>query len=69
MRTLFTVFLALIGAGLVLYLLSRFREVLRDRRAGSGDRPALDHLDRPIRFGHDADARGGAAGPAPKTDS
>jgi hypothetical protein len=66
MRTLFTVFLALIGAGLLLYLFSRFREAWRDRRSG-GDRPALDHLDRPIRFGRERDA--GAAGPAPKADS
>jgi hypothetical protein len=72
MRTLFIVFLALIGAGLVLYLLSRFREVWRDWRSGGGDKPTLDHLDRPIRFGHDGDAggaRGGPAGPAPKADS
>jgi hypothetical protein len=67
MRTLFTVFLALIGAGLVLYLLSRFREAWRDRRAGGREEAARDHLDRPIRFGRDPDA--GAAEPAPKADS
>ena len=67
MRTLFIVFLALIGAGLVLYLLSRFREVWRDRRSGAADKPALDHLDRPVRFGQDGEAGGGRS--APKADS
>jgi len=66
MRTLFIVFLALIGAAMVLYLLARFREAWRDRRAGGGKR-SLDHLDRPVRFGHDGDAGGGRS--APKADS
>ena len=34
MRTLFIIFLGLIGVGLVLYLLSRFREAWRERRTG-----------------------------------
>ncbi|MGE5146672.1 MAG: hypothetical protein ACM3N5_07975 [Candidatus Eiseniibacteriota bacterium] len=67
MRTLFIIFLGLIGVGLVLYLLSRFREVWRDRRAGGREEAARDHLDRPVRFGHDGDAGGGR--PAPKADS
>lgn len=67
MRTLFTVFLALIGVGLLLYLFSRFREAWRDRRSGGREEAARDHLDRPIRFGREPGA--GAPGPAPKTDS
>jgi hypothetical protein len=76
MRTLFIVFLGLIGAGLLLYLLSRFREVWRDRRSGGRDKPVPDHLDRPVHFGHDGEPRGPADRPsggrariAPKSDS
>ena len=67
MRTLFIVFLGLIGVGLVLYLLSRFREAWRDRRAGGREESARDHLDRPVRFGSDRDAGGGRS--APNADS
>lgn len=76
MRTLFIVFLVLIGLGLLLYLLSRFREVWRDRRSGAGDKPVPDHLDRPVRFGRDGapgdpsdGPSGGRARIAPKSDS
>lgn len=67
MRTLFIIFLGLIGVGLVLYLFSRFREAWRDRRAGGREDASRDHLDRPVRFGHDGDAGEGRR--APKVDS
>jgi hypothetical protein len=73
METLFIVFLALIGVGLLLYLLSRFREAWRDRRSGGRDTALSDHLDRPVHFGRDRkpDERpsGGRARIAPKSDS
>jgi len=73
METLFIVFLGMIGAGLLLYLLSRFREAWRDRRSGRRDAPTSDHLDRPVRFGRDREPderpSGGRARIAPKSDS